>query len=97
MILWHFQCGSGHHASPMTYTLDGKQYIAVCVGWGGWIAGFVGDGHPGSAMHGGGIRCLCLPCPRRSRQRDRQPISILVDQHEGRIIGLAFPEMQWGK
>ena len=44
--LWHFQCGSGHHASPITYTLDGKQYIAVCVGWGGWTAGFAGDGAP---------------------------------------------------
>jgi alcohol dehydrogenase (cytochrome c) len=44
--LWHFQCGSGHHASPITYTLDGKQYIAVCTGWGGWTAGFAGDGAP---------------------------------------------------
>src|SRR5262249_43809140 len=38
--LWSFQCGSGHHASPVTYTLDGRQYVAVCVGWGGWTAGF---------------------------------------------------------
>ncbi len=44
--LWHFQCGSGHHASPITYVLDGKQYLAVCVGWGGWTAGFAGDGAP---------------------------------------------------
>lgn len=44
--LWHFQCGSGHHASPITYALGGKQYIAVCVGWGGWTAGFAGDGAP---------------------------------------------------
>src|SRR5207244_643891 len=42
--LWSFQCGSGHHASPVTYTLEGRQYIAVCVGWGGWTAGFAGDG-----------------------------------------------------
>ena len=33
-VLWSFQCGSGHHASPITYTLDGRQYIAVCVGLG---------------------------------------------------------------
>ena len=44
--LWTFQCGSGHHASPITYTLDGKQYIAVCAGWGGWTAGFAGAGAP---------------------------------------------------
>jgi alcohol dehydrogenase (cytochrome c) len=34
-FLWNFQCGSGHHGSPITYELDGKQYVAVCVGWGG--------------------------------------------------------------
>lgn len=45
-VLWNFQCGSGHHASPVTYQLDGKQYLAVCVGWGGWTAGFAGDGAP---------------------------------------------------
>jgi alcohol dehydrogenase (cytochrome c) len=45
-VLWNFQCGSGHHASPITYTLDGRQYLAVCVGWGGWTAGFAGDGAP---------------------------------------------------
>ena len=22
-VLWNFQCGSGHHASPITYTLEG--------------------------------------------------------------------------
>ena len=44
--LWHFQCGSGHRASPISYSLNGKQYIAVCVGWGGWTAGFAGDGAP---------------------------------------------------
>jgi alcohol dehydrogenase (cytochrome c) len=44
--LWSFQCGSGHHSGPITYSLDGRQYIAVCAGWGGWTAGFAGDGAP---------------------------------------------------
>ena len=44
--LWYYQCGSGHHASPITYELDGRQYIVVCSGWGGWTAGFIGDGAP---------------------------------------------------
>jgi hypothetical protein len=30
----------------MTYSLDGRQYVAVCAGWGGWTAGFAGDGAP---------------------------------------------------
>ncbi len=51
--LWSFQCGSGHHSSPSTYTVDGKQYVAVPVGWGGWLEGIVpgmsGQGH-GAAL-----------------------------------------------
>jgi alcohol dehydrogenase (cytochrome c) len=39
--LWQFQCGSGHHSSPTTYRVDGRQYIAVPTGWGGWIEGFL--------------------------------------------------------
>ena len=39
--LWQFQCGSGHHSSPSTYSVDGRQYIAVPTGWGGWVEGFL--------------------------------------------------------
>ncbi|MDN5930721.1 MAG: PQQ-dependent dehydrogenase, methanol/ethanol family [Pseudonocardia sp.] len=39
--LWEFQCGSGHHSSPSTYSVDGRQYLAVPTGWGGWIEGFL--------------------------------------------------------
>jgi alcohol dehydrogenase (cytochrome c) len=39
-LLWRFQCGSGHHSSPTTYSVGGRQYIAVPTGWGGWIEGF---------------------------------------------------------
>jgi alcohol dehydrogenase (cytochrome c) len=40
-LLWQYQCGSGHHNNPTTYSVDGKQYIAVPSGWGGWIEGFL--------------------------------------------------------
>ena len=33
-FLWQFQCGSGHHSNPTTYSIDGRQYIAVPTGWG---------------------------------------------------------------
>jgi alcohol dehydrogenase (cytochrome c) len=61
--LWNFQCGSGHHAAPMTYMLDGRQYIAVCVGWGGWTAGFAGDGAPWlrNARRGNTLFVFALP------------------------------------
>ncbi|MFM6949926.1 MAG: PQQ-dependent dehydrogenase, methanol/ethanol family [Novosphingobium sp.] len=33
--LWSFQAQSGILAAPMTYMIDGEQYVAVMVGWGG--------------------------------------------------------------
>jgi alcohol dehydrogenase (cytochrome c) len=39
-LLWQFQTGNGIHGSPMTYSVAGKQYVAVPTGWGGWIKGF---------------------------------------------------------
>ncbi|HEY6933688.1 MAG TPA: PQQ-dependent dehydrogenase, methanol/ethanol family [Marmoricola sp.] len=57
--LFRFQCGSGHHGSPMTYSVDGKQYVAVPVGWGGWLEGII----PGllSAGHGDALIAFALP------------------------------------
>jgi alcohol dehydrogenase (cytochrome c) len=39
-LLWQFQTGSGIHGSPISYSVSGKQYIAVPSGWGGWLKGF---------------------------------------------------------
>jgi alcohol dehydrogenase (cytochrome c) len=57
--LWQFQCGSGHHSSPTTYLVDGRQYIAVAVGWGAWAEGFL----PGmlGAGHGSALITFALP------------------------------------
>jgi quinohemoprotein ethanol dehydrogenase len=33
--LWHYETGVGITAGPMTYLVDGKQYVAVMSGWGG--------------------------------------------------------------
>ena len=57
--LWQFQCGSGHHSSPTTYSVGGRQYIAVPSGWGGWIEGF----NPGmlGAPHGAALFVFALP------------------------------------
>ncbi len=40
-LLWQFQCGSGHHSSPSTYSVDGRQFVVVPTGWGGWVEGFL--------------------------------------------------------
>jgi alcohol dehydrogenase (cytochrome c) len=39
-LLWQFQTGSGIHSNPVTYSVKGKQYIAVPTGWGGWVEGY---------------------------------------------------------
>ena len=57
--LWRFQCGSGHRSSPSTYSVDGRQYIAVPVGWGGWIEGFA-SGFVG-APRGDALIVFALP------------------------------------
>jgi alcohol dehydrogenase (cytochrome c) len=33
-ILWEFRTGSGVNGVPVSFQLDGKQYIAVQSGWG---------------------------------------------------------------
>jgi alcohol dehydrogenase (cytochrome c) len=58
-LLWQFQCGSGHHSSPCSYSIDGRQYIAVPTGWGAWNEGFL----PGmlGASHGSALFAFALP------------------------------------
>ena len=40
-VLWSFNTGSGHRGSPMTYAVDGTQYIAVPSGWGSAVGGLL--------------------------------------------------------
>jgi quinohemoprotein ethanol dehydrogenase len=37
--LWAFNTGLGMTAAPITYELNGKQYVSMLVGWGGGAAG----------------------------------------------------------
>ncbi|MCC2641754.1 MAG: adh [Nitrospira sp.] len=58
-LLWQYRTGSGIHSSPVTYSVNGKQYIAVPAGWGGWIKGFA----PGmiGAPRGNALFVFALP------------------------------------
>ncbi|MFC7343101.1 PQQ-dependent dehydrogenase, methanol/ethanol family [Saccharopolyspora griseoalba] len=58
-LLWTFQTGSGHHSSPTTFMVDGRQCIAVPVGWGAWVEGFA----PGmmGGPHGDALFVFALP------------------------------------
>jgi quinohemoprotein ethanol dehydrogenase len=37
MPLWNFDAGVGISAPPITYSVDGRQYVAVLAGWGGGV------------------------------------------------------------
>ncbi len=54
-VLWRYDMGVGTQAAPITYELDGEQYVALLAGWGGSQMllgsmsaqhGWVGRGHP---------------------------------------------------
>jgi alcohol dehydrogenase (cytochrome c) len=38
--LWEHRTGSGVHSNPVTYSVGGKQFVAVPTGIGGWVKGF---------------------------------------------------------
>jgi len=38
-LLWTYDAGLGISAPPITYKINGKQYVALLVGWGGAFAG----------------------------------------------------------
>jgi alcohol dehydrogenase (cytochrome c) len=42
-VLWSMNLGSGISAAPMTFSVDGKQYVAVVVGRTASIPAFIGD------------------------------------------------------
>jgi alcohol dehydrogenase (cytochrome c) len=55
--LWSFQTGSGHRGSAVTYSVNGRQYIATPAGWGSAVAGLMSqlwpeleDLRPGAAL-----------------------------------------------
>lgn len=58
-MLWSFQTGSGIHGSPMTYSVDGRQYLAVPSGWGGWLEGYAPQLY--GASRGGALFVFALP------------------------------------
>ena len=45
-VLWAYQTGSGIRAAPISFRLDGRQYVAIASGMGGAVGGFTGAGAP---------------------------------------------------
>lgn len=58
-LLWKFQTGSGVRGQPVTYKLDGRQYIAVPSGGGGLATTLLGK--PDKVNQGSALVVFALP------------------------------------
>jgi alcohol dehydrogenase (cytochrome c) len=58
-VLWTFNTGAGIHSNPVTYAVKGKQYIALPVGWGGWVEGYAPEMY--GAPRGTSLMVFALP------------------------------------
>ena len=59
-IVWQFQTGSGINAQPITYTLKGRQYVAIQSGLGGVNVLRMGDALK-NVPRGGSVWAFALP------------------------------------
>ena len=79
--LWSFPAQSGIIAAPMTYAIDGEQYVAIMVGWGGVLdvsgGKLVGDMTPNISrllvFKLGGAGKLAPPPPSTKQVLDPPP------------------------
>ena len=62
--LWNFSTGSGHRGSPISYAVDGRQYVAVPVGWGSALAGLLPQLWPETEDFPGGSTLFVFALPK---------------------------------
>ncbi|MET7329686.1 PQQ-binding-like beta-propeller repeat protein [Nonomuraea sp. NPDC005650] len=73
-ILWSFQCGAGVHTSPISYEIDGEQYLAVLAGGNGLPYPDIPRGdHLWAFKLGGKVAPAATPTPPRKRNDIRAP------------------------
>jgi alcohol dehydrogenase (cytochrome c) len=67
-LLWQFKTGSGIVGQPISYRgPDGKQYVAVLSGVGGWAGSIVsGDLDPRDATAGKGFAAAMADLPQET-------------------------------
>jgi len=53
-LLWEYRAGTGIIAAPITYAIEGEQYVAIAAGWGGGFALNGGDAAAAAGVRGGG-------------------------------------------
>ena len=52
--LWEYDAGTGIIAAPISYAIDGVQYVAIAAGWGGGFALNGGEAAAAAGVRGGG-------------------------------------------
>jgi quinohemoprotein ethanol dehydrogenase len=96
--LWEIGVGTGVIAAPVTYELDGVQYVAVMAGWGGAFPLLGGTAIPGMALPG---RLLVFalnakqPFPEAIAQKPKDVAAIIFDAAPERVNHGAGLFAQW--
>jgi len=65
--LWSFQTGAGHRGSSVTYSVNGRQYIATPTGWGSIAGRFILNTWPEAQSFRGGSTVVVFALPEGSR------------------------------
>jgi alcohol dehydrogenase (cytochrome c) len=65
--LWSFQTGSGHRGSAVTYTVNGRQYVATPSGWGSIASRAMSDLWPEAEAFRGGSTLTVFALPEGTR------------------------------
>jgi hypothetical protein len=92
--LWQFQCGAGVNAAPMTYEVNGRQYIAVAAGGNAKERTLSGRAGERFFQNGGTIFVFALP--KRSRdshllsQCQRRCLSARNRRLDSTLLGYLF-------
>jgi len=65
--LWSFQTGSGHRGSAVTYSINGRQYVATPTGWGSLVGRGLAGLWPEAEMFRGGTTLMVFALPEGAR------------------------------
>lgn len=90
--LWEFRTGSGIIAPPVTYQIEGKQYVAVLSGLGGAYINFSGDPNLKNINPGGSVWVFDL-----SDGGDMSTISAKAIKPEVEAVAVVEDEDSWSE
>lgn len=92
--LWKFFTQTGVMAAPITYRLDGEQYVAVASGWGGgYVLGYGGVLPTGSTPKIGRVMVFKLGA---TEQLPAIPASQIVDREVPELLDVSPETLQRG-